>query len=61
VDALVPELTGVLLAAATRMLPAPGGIGQSIAKGKDSASPASPSALTALSDRAAERNNEMVD
>ena len=60
-DALVPELTGALLSAATRMLPAPGGIGQSIAKGKDSASAASPSALTALSDRAAERNNELVD
>jgi short-subunit dehydrogenase len=61
VDALVPEFTGALLAAASRMLPAPGGIGQSIAKGKDSPSAASPSALTALSDRAAERNNEMVD
>jgi hypothetical protein len=43
------------------MLPEPGGIGQSIAKGKDSASPASPSVLTTLSDNAAQRNNEMVD
>lgn len=58
-DALFPEFTGRLLAAANRLLPGPGGIGQQVAKGKDSTSAVSPSLLTAMSDRAAERNNEV--
>lgn len=59
VDALFPEFTGTLLAAANRVLPMAGGIGQRLAKGKHSQSEASPSILTALGDRAAERNNEL--
>lgn len=60
VDALVPEFTGNLLAAANHMLPASGGIGKRIAKGSDSESAVSPSILTTLGDRAAERNNEIT-
>lgn len=58
-DALFPEFTGGLLAAANRMMPIAGGIGQRIAKGKDSQSVASPSAITKLGDDAALRNNEV--
>ena len=58
-DALFPEFTGRLLAAANRVLPGPGGIGQRVAKGKDSTSAVSPSMLTAMSERAAARNNEV--
>lgn len=58
-DALLPEFTGSLMSAANRLLPGPGGIGKHIAKGKDSTSPISPSLLTAMSDRAAVRNNEV--
>lgn len=58
-DALFPEFTGGLLAAANRMMPLAGGIGQRIAKGKDSQSDASPSAITKLGDEAALRNNEL--
>jgi NAD(P)-dependent dehydrogenase (short-subunit alcohol dehydrogenase family) len=58
-DALFPEFTGRLLAAANRVLPGPGGIGQRVAKGKDSTSAVSPSLLTAMSERAATRNNEV--
>lgn len=60
VDALFPEFTGGLLAAASRMLPLAGGIGQRLAKGRDSESSASPSILTTLGDQAAERNNEIL-
>jgi short-subunit dehydrogenase len=59
IDALFPEFSGGLLAAANRMLPMAGGIGQRLAKGKDSESEASPSLLTKLGDRAAEQNNEV--
>jgi hypothetical protein len=58
-DALFPEFTGRLLAAANRVLPGPGGIGQRVAKGKDSTSAVSPSLLTVMSERAATRNNEV--
>jgi len=58
-DALFPEFSGRLLAAANRVLPGPGGIGQRVAKGKDSTSAVSPSMLTAMSERAAARNNEV--
>ena len=58
-DALFPELTGSLLAAANRLLPAPGGIGKRSVKGKDSTSAASPSLLTTMGDHAAQRNNEV--
>jgi len=42
-----------------RLLPAPGGIGTQRVKGKYSHSAVSPSALTALTDRAAVRNDEV--
>jgi hypothetical protein len=43
----------------TVLLPAPGGIGTAQRPGKQSSSQLSPSWLTALSDRAAQRNNEI--
>jgi short-subunit dehydrogenase len=58
---LFPEFTADLSGLVNRLLPGPGGadsIGTRRAKGKDSESEWSPSALTALSERAAERNNE---
>ena len=57
--ALFPELSADLRALVHQLLPAPGGIGARCAKGKDSESVLAPSLLTALSDTAAERNNEM--
>jgi short-subunit dehydrogenase len=57
---LAPELTADLMGLANWLLPEPGGIGASIAKGRESESWLSPSLLTTLTDRAAERNNEMV-
>ncbi|HEY9696268.1 MAG TPA: SDR family NAD(P)-dependent oxidoreductase [Trichocoleus sp.] len=56
--ALFPELSTNLFGLANRLLPNPGGIGEARAFGKDSHSAWSPSLLTYLSDRAAERNNE---
>lgn len=56
---LVPE-SATLLSFVKKMLPGPGGIGNERAKGKDSHTSASPSFLTALSDRAAARNNEVA-
>ncbi|HEV2706478.1 MAG TPA: SDR family NAD(P)-dependent oxidoreductase [Pyrinomonadaceae bacterium] len=58
---LFPEVTADLLELVNRLLPAPGGIGRRRARGKDSQSELSPSLLTTLGDRAAVRNNEMVD
>lgn len=57
--ALFPEATADLLALANRLLPGPGGIGRRKAKGKESESALAPSILTTLSDRAAQRNNEI--
>jgi len=56
---LFPEATADILAVVNRLLPAPGGIGKRQAKGKDSESALAPSLLTALSERAAARNNEV--
>ncbi len=56
---LFPELSADIRALVNRLLPAAGGIGQRRAKGKDSQSELSPSWLTALSDEAAKRNNEI--
>jgi NAD(P)-dependent dehydrogenase (short-subunit alcohol dehydrogenase family) len=53
-----PGITADLLAVVNRLLPAPGGIGQASLPGSQSQSWLAPSALTTLSDRAAERNNE---
>jgi short-subunit dehydrogenase len=57
--ALFPGFTSNLLSFANRLLPKPGGIGQERAFGADSHSSWSPSWLTALSNRAAQRNNEI--
>lgn len=57
--ALFPGLTADILGIINRLLPAPGGIGRGQVKGKESESAASPSLLTALSDMAAQRNNEI--
>ncbi len=54
-----PGLTADLLGFVNRLLPAPGGIGTEHAVGKDSKA-LTPSWLTALSDRAARRNNELT-
>ncbi|HWP43314.1 MAG TPA: SDR family NAD(P)-dependent oxidoreductase [Blastocatellia bacterium] len=56
---IFPGLTADLLGMMNKLLPEPGGIGEARAKGKDSASPVSPSWLTTLSDRAAAANNEL--
>jgi NAD(P)-dependent dehydrogenase (short-subunit alcohol dehydrogenase family) len=58
-DGLFPEITGGLLALSTYVLPRPGGIGTESAKGHESESQLAPSTLTALGDKAAERNNEI--
>ncbi|HEV2764305.1 MAG TPA: SDR family NAD(P)-dependent oxidoreductase [Pyrinomonadaceae bacterium] len=57
---LFPELTADALALVNQLLPAPGGIGKRRAKGKDSQSTLAPSVLTALTEGAARRNNEMT-
>jgi short-subunit dehydrogenase len=57
--ALCPELTAELLAAANRLFPEYGGIGQAQVRGYESESPWSQSPLTALGRRAAWENNEM--
>ncbi|HEY9844976.1 MAG TPA: SDR family NAD(P)-dependent oxidoreductase, partial [Candidatus Caenarcaniphilales bacterium] len=57
---LFPGLTANLLSLVNRFLPNPDGIGTQPALGKDSTSSLSPSWLTALSDRAAQRNNEIA-
>jgi NAD(P)-dependent dehydrogenase (short-subunit alcohol dehydrogenase family) len=60
VHGLFPGWTADLLSLANRvLLPAPGGIGMASVRGKDSYSKLSPSWLTTLSDKAAQRNNEM--
>jgi len=58
-NAIAPELTADVAALAARMLPEPGGIGRVSLQGSDSTSEWSPSVLTALSDQAAARNNEL--
>lgn len=58
--ALFPEFSADIRSLVARLLPAPGGIGKRRAKGKDSQSGLAPSLLTALSERAAERNNEVA-
>jgi NAD(P)-dependent dehydrogenase (short-subunit alcohol dehydrogenase family) len=57
--ALFPEATADVMALVNRLLPGPGGIGRKRAKGKESESALAPSILTALSERAAVRNNEV--
>jgi short-subunit dehydrogenase len=55
-----PGLTADLMGLLNLLLPEPGGIGTARAKGADSQSAFSPSWLTALSDKAALENNEMI-
>jgi len=59
--ALFPEATADILGAVNRLLPAPGGIGRARAKGRESESALAPSFLTALSESAARRNNEVLE
>jgi hypothetical protein len=59
IDALAPQLTAGLTSLAARALPASGGIGRAALEGSRSTSTWSPSALTTLNERAAERNNQL--
>jgi short-subunit dehydrogenase len=59
-NVLAPELTADLNAWVDYMLPEPGGVGRATVKGHESTSEWSPSLLTTLGDRAAERNNELT-
>jgi short-subunit dehydrogenase len=59
VHARWPELTAHLLALTARLLPGADGIGTDRARGAESASLVSSSAVTALGERAARRHNEM--
>lgn len=56
-----PGLTSDLFSLVNTFLPAPGGIGEERLKGKQSETAASGNLLTALTDRAAEQNNETVN
>jgi NAD(P)-dependent dehydrogenase (short-subunit alcohol dehydrogenase family) len=58
-DALLPELSGDLLAIAARVMPGPGGAGTARLKGYESESELAPSPLTARTEQAARRNNEV--
>ena len=57
--ALAPGVIARLFGLVDRLLPAPGGIGKEALPGSQSTSSLAPSLLTALSDRAALRNNEV--
>jgi len=56
-----PNLMSELMTVLNGTLPAPGGIGEHHALGKDSESSLSESVLTTLTDEAAERNNETLN
>ena len=57
--ALAPDLTLEALRVAHRLLPGPGGIGEVRARGRESESAWAPSPLTALTERAARRYNQI--
>jgi short-subunit dehydrogenase len=59
-NALFPELTAEILELVNRLLPSAGGIGEGYALGKESASFASPSFLTAQLDKESFQNNELT-
>jgi short-subunit dehydrogenase len=59
-NTLAPELTADVNSVVARLLPGRGGIGRTAVEGKESQSAWSPSVLTTLNERAAERNNEML-
>jgi NAD(P)-dependent dehydrogenase (short-subunit alcohol dehydrogenase family) len=58
-DHLLPETSADVMTLVNRMLPQANGFGVRQAKGKDSTSAWSPSLLTALTEKAALRNNEV--
>lgn len=61
-NALAPNLMGEAMKLVTRLLPDPTGPEGEVARpGRESTSPLAPSPLTALSDRAAARNNELPE
>ncbi|MDB5242433.1 MAG: ketoacyl reductase, partial [Spirosoma sp.] len=55
-----PNLMGELMAVVNASLPAPGGIGEKHALGKDSETALSQSFLAESTNRAAEHNNEII-
>ncbi len=57
---LFPELTAHLTSLANRMLPSPGGTGAETRCGKESESALAPALVTALTDQAAQQNNELA-
>jgi len=57
---LAPATTASFLSLVNRMLPPPGGIGTEVRTGEQSFSDVSPSWLTTLNERAAQRNNEVA-
>ncbi len=59
INALFPELVAEISELVNRLLPSAGGIGENSASGKESASVASPSFLTAQIDEESYRNNEL--
>ncbi|AQG80280.1 SDR family NAD(P)-dependent oxidoreductase [Spirosoma montaniterrae] len=59
-EGIAPNLIGELTALVNTQLPAPGGIGEQRAYGRDSETALSESFLTTLTDQAAEQNNELV-
>lgn len=59
-DALLPEFSGDLAALASRYLPGPGGVGTRTMRGAESETAMTRSALTKLTQEAAERNNEVA-
>jgi short-subunit dehydrogenase len=58
--ALFPSAAIDLLGVINRLLPSPGGVGTDVRKGKESFSTASPSWITVLDERAAQRNNQIA-
>ncbi len=59
-EGLAPNLISELTALVNKQLPAPGGIGEQRAYGRDSETPLSESFVTTLTDQAAKQNNELV-
>lgn len=59
IQGFAPSLISELMALVARTLPAPGGIGEQRALGKQSETRLTESVLTTLTDQAAERNNEL--
>jgi short-subunit dehydrogenase len=60
VHGLFPGATSDFLGLVNRLLPAPGGIGTQARTGRESTSPVSPSFVTVLNERAAQRNNQIA-